>query len=76
MLPVAPSLLPSPVRLGGRLLAFRTSVSWDGFANCLDEQGYTIPAAVMWAATPMLTALAGSLRGPLVGLRQPGLEQR
>lgn len=30
----------------------------------------------MWAATPILTALVGSVRGPLVDLRQLGLEQR
>src|SRR5690348_7867355 len=32
-------------------------------------------AAVMWAATPKLTAFAGSLCGPLVGARHSGLEQ-
>jgi hypothetical protein len=30
----------------------------------------------MWAATPMLIDFSGSSRGPLVGRRQPGFEQR
>ena len=33
-------------------------------------------AAVMWAATPILTLPAGSACGPLVGLRHPGVEHR
>jgi hypothetical protein len=57
----------------------RTGLKFSGDERCAgvsvgSKRGPSGDAAVMWAATPMLTAFVGSSCGPLVGCLQPRLE--